>query len=120
MNVLDQFGKLCERANQIIMKANRMWRGETEPLQSVDLMHCIKQLHERTLAVAAWKFVAAVQINDLSEQRELFYAAADQIADFGHNGLGGTAPPRAARPRDNAKSEMHDPSFHDPHKPMRS
>ena len=51
MNVLGDFRQIGERLDQIVAKSDRMRRGKTKPLQTIDLVHGFEQLDEGALAV---------------------------------------------------------------------
>jgi hypothetical protein len=49
-------------------------RSEAEPLEPVDVVNGFDQLHKRRFIVDLRKFVAAVKIHDLPQQRDFFNA----------------------------------------------
>src|SRR6266699_2407783 len=90
-----------------------MWRGKTQSLQSIDLVHGFEQLHKWTFIIDPRRFVAAVQVHDLPEQRNFLHSTRDQVAHFAHDLINRTAALRATRLRDDAKRAVHVASLHD-------
>src|SRR5260370_14567800 len=96
-----------------------MRRSKSEPLNPVDLVHRFEQLHKWAFSVALWKLVPAIQIHDLTEQREFLHSARQQVAPLAHDFIDRTAALRSARLRDNAEGAMHVASLHDRDKSAR-
>src|SRR6266516_2608261 len=90
-----------------------MRRSKAQPLQPVDLVHRFEQLHKRTFIVDLRKFAPAVQIHNLSEQRDFLHSLRDQVANFAHNFINGTAALRATRLWDDAEGATHVAALHD-------
>jgi hypothetical protein len=88
-------------------------RSETQSPEAFDLVNGFEQLHKWRFIVDLRKFVATVEINDLSEKRDFFDAARNEIAHFAYNFVDRTAAFRAARLRNDAKSAVHVASLHD-------
>ena len=71
-----------------------MRRSKAESFETLDFVHGLQQLHERTFLRAGVsdpgysygsKLVTAVQVHNLSEQSDFFYTACDEIAHFAYN-----------------------------------
>src|SRR5207253_3034125 len=65
------------------------------------------------------KFVAAIEIHDLAEQRDFLYSLRDERANFGDDFRNGAAALSASRAGHNAKGAMHVASLHDRHERRR-
>src|SRR6267143_2207977 len=68
MKVIDQLRQTPVGIDQIFAEPDRVRRSEAKALQTVDCMDRFEQLHKRTLIVDLRKFVAAVEVYDLTKQ----------------------------------------------------
>src|SRR5438874_10051349 len=85
MKMIDQLWQTPVGVDQIFAEPDRVRRSEAKALQAVNRMDGVEQLHKRTLVADLRKFVAAVEVYDLTEQRHFFHAARNQFADFADN-----------------------------------
>ena len=76
-------------------------------------MHGLEQLHERTLAVGLRKLVPAIQVHDLTEQRDFLHTTPNEFTHLAHNLFDRAAALGAARLRHNAEGAMHVAALHD-------
>src|SRR5439155_20011679 len=106
-------GQARECVDQVITESDRMRRSKAEPLKPVDPVHRFEQLHKWAFIVDLRNSVPAVQIHNLSEQRDFLHSARHQIAYFAHDLIYRTTTLRSARLRDDAKCAMHIASLHD-------
>src|ERR1700745_2984133 len=119
MNVLGKFREARDGVDQVVAETDRMRGSETKSLKAVDLVNRFQQLYERRFVVDLRKFMATVKIHDLSQSRDFFAAARNQIAHFGHDLADGPAAFRSTRPRHDAESAVHVASLHDRDKSRR-
>src|SRR5580704_18058666 len=90
-----------------------MRRSESEPLQTIDIVDGLEQLHERALIVDFRKLVAAIKIHNLAEQGYVRSTARNKLANLGDDFLNRTAAFGTTRPRDDAKCAVHVAPLHD-------
>ena len=120
-----EFRQIAQRLDEIVAKSDRMRRGKAEPLQAIDLVHRLEQLHEGTFvrlghdAGYSGKLVPTVEVHDLAQERHFFYSVRDKLAHFAHDFCDRAAALGAARPRHDAKSAMHVAALHDGNKGRR-
>src|ERR1700741_2264958 len=89
-----------------------MWGRKTNPFQTGNLMHGFQELNEGRFAIFLGKLMPPVQVNDLAEERDLFYPLADQRTNFFDNFLDWTATFRTPGIGHDAESAMHVTALH--------
>src|SRR5438874_12182591 len=102
MKMIDQLWQTPVGVDQIFAEPDRVWRSEAKALQAINVMDGVEQLHKQTYVVDLRKFVAAVEVYDLTEQRHVLHAVGNQCADFTDKLVKRAAALGAARQRHHA------------------
>ena len=83
MHVRHQPRQPRESVHQVTPKADGMRRREAQAFQALDRVDGVKKLHEGAATVRTLrKLVPAVQIDDLSKERDLLHPAGHERADL--------------------------------------
>src|SRR5438874_5102318 len=113
MKMIDQLWQTPVGVDQIFAEPDRVWRSEAKALQAINLMDGVEQLHKRTFVVDLRKFVAAVEVYDLTEYRYFGHAVGNLCADVADSLVNRAAALGAACLRHNAKRAVHVAALHD-------
>ena len=76
--MLHELWKSSEALDKILFESHRMRGGEADAIESFHRMERFQKLDEGALAIDFWKLVATVEIDDLTEQRDLTDAPLHQ------------------------------------------
>ena len=82
MDVRAKLRQIGEGGDQIVAVADRVRGGETHSLDAINRADGFQQLNEWGNAVVLRKFMAAVEVDDLTEKRDLLHAAIREGSDF--------------------------------------
>src|SRR5665213_644696 len=113
MRALAKLGQAAIGFDQIIAVAFGMRRGETNALQSLQLMHRFEKLHKGRSALAKWNVALAVTGHNLAEQSDFLRAVLRQLAAFLEDVGNGPAALFATRKGYNAKCAVLVAALHD-------
>ena len=108
-----QLGQASEAPDEVVAETDRVGGGEAQALESPDVVHGLEQLDERAAVAGHRKLVASVEIDDLSEQRDLAAAARDEIAHLVDDASDCAAPLRATGVGHDAERAPHVAALHD-------
>src|SRR5215471_5508312 len=113
MNMLNQLRQPAKRFDRILPETDRVGRSKSYAFKTLNFVDSLQQLHKRAFAVNFCKFVAPVQVDDLTEQSDFLYAAPRQRAHLVNNLPNRSAPFMAARGWNDTESAVHVAALHD-------
>ena len=113
MGILHEFGQAHIGINQVIAVPFGMRGGKPDPLQPINFMHGLDQLHKSTLAVFHANLPFAIAVHNLAKQRHLLHAIVHEHPTFIDDVFYTPAPFAPARVGYNAKGAKLITALHD-------
>ena len=113
--MLRKLRQVGEGLDEVLLVTDRVRAGEADALDAIDLMDGFDELHEGAFATDGRELMAAIQIDDLAQQRHFLHSATGQALHLFDDFRDGPAALFTARVGHNAEGAFHVAALHDAH-----